>query len=185
MMTESGRPAASGTTMPADDTRETARVLEIAAVQIETTLRESDMAIEEMIGAITAMVAGIKGMTQQLDQDEHRGVTCPAGPYLREACQQAEQNMQKAVVAFQFYDRLTQRISHVRENLESLVKVIRSPSPEHPKLWEQLQQRARSVYSLEQERQMYNALISGLSAADVIETDTGGGQDIKSDIELF
>lgn len=165
--------------MAADDARETARMLEIAAVQIATTLRESDAAIEDMIGAITSLSAGIRGL-QQLDGTEDDGA--PAAG-IRAVCQQAERDMQRAVVAFQFYDRLTQRLSHVQVNLESLARVILSPTREHPALWEQLRQRASSVYSLEQEQQMYNALINGMAVTDLPKSVCNSGQD--SDIELF
>lgn len=184
-MTDSNEHTAASEPMPGDDTRETVRVLEIAAVQIETSLRESGAAIEDMICAITSMSANIRDMGQRLDDSGCADSACAAGRQIRAVCHRAEEDMQKAVMAFQFYDRLTQRMSHVRENLESLAEVILSPTREHPKLWKQLQQRARSVYSLEQERQMYNALINGLSIADVFDEDSTSKQDAGSDIELF
>lgn len=167
--------------MAADDARETARMLEIAAVQIATTLRESDGAIGEMIDAITSLSAGIRS----LQQPGGAGDDCLPGTDIATFCQQAERDMHTAVVAFQFYDRLTQRLSHVRVNLESLARVILSPTREHPALWEQLRQRASSVYSLEQEQQMYNALINGMAPADLPEAGGAGRQDAGNDIELF
>ena len=90
-------------------------------------------------------------------------------------------------MAFQFYDRLGQRLTHVCSGLEQLTSLVKDRSRLfNPGAWVELQKSIRSVYSSPAEVTMFDAVISGMPIAEAVETylsDARIRQD--ADIELF
>jgi len=159
------------------DARETARALKLAVAQISMSLKESSSSIESLIGSIT----GMAGCIRHIEQPGNVAATDT-----KEQCTLAGEYMQQAVSAFQFYDRLTQRITHIKENLREIIKVVEAPGQQHASMWKSLQEKVLSVYSLEQEQRMYQALLHGISAENVItNSPEAAAQTKNNDIELF
>lgn len=163
----------------ADDNRQIERALQLAIVQIDMTLRESGQSVEQMIGAITSL----SGVLHRIRSELH--VHIPESASVSD-CAEASEQIRQATMASQFYDRMSQRLSHVMENLAEIVNVVSAPDGEHAALWENLQKRMRQVYSLEQEQAIHTALQRGLPA-DKINSDKDAGREraTAGDIELF
>jgi len=175
----------SGLTVHSRDMRETARALELAMAQIEMSLREADHAVETLIDAITAMAACAHSIDQQLDEANRHGDETAMRTAIQTQCRLSNKSMQKAVSAFQFYDLLSQRFRHIHDNLSAVAEVMRAPDQQHASMWCQLQEKLRSVYSLEQEQTMYQALLSGLPADKITGETAPNRPDSCGDIELF
>jgi hypothetical protein len=74
-----------------------------------------------------------------------------------------------ATTALQFHDRLVQQIGHVRDTLASLATFVDQPAGGMAGTdWEQLRNAIRERYSMEQEKLMFDLLVRGTSAADII-----------------
>jgi len=168
----------------ATDMRETAEALELAIAQIEMSLHESDPAIDELIAAITAMAGCVHRIEKKLDASSNSPGTRETEDTIYLECKQAKAGMQQAITAFQFYDRLSQRFVHIQQNLRAVAEVMRAPDQQHPALWQDLHDKVRSVYSLKQEQSMYQALLRGLSAENVIKQPDATEKSC-GDIELF
>lgn len=163
----------------ADDRRQIERALQLAIVQIDMTLRESAESVEHMIGAITSL----SGTLHRIHSDLHAHM--PESGSVSD-CADAREHVRQAIMAFQFHDRMTQRLSHVMENLAEIATVVSAPDSEHAALWENLQKRMRQVYSLEQEQAIHKALHKGLPADKAnTGTDAGRKHAVAGDIELF
>lgn len=169
----------------ATDMRETAQALELAIAQIDMSLQESDQAIETMAGAITAMAGCVQRIEEKLTTAGNSTATSTAEDSIYKECTQAKDNMHQAVTAFQFYDRLVQRFLHIKQNLFAVVEVMQAPDQQHPALWRTLHDKVRSVYSLEQEQRMHQALLKGLSAENVIKQPEAIARKTSGDIDLF
>ncbi len=75
-----------------------------------------------------------------------------------------------AATALQFHDRLTQRLTHVRDTLASLAKFLDERSHHGPgSNWDRLRADIRGRYSMEQERVMFDLLVGGASPDQVLE----------------
>lgn len=164
----------------AADMRELSCFLELMIDQISFTLQESEGSVNVLTASITMMAANVSKIEQHLpdltkaskrryldsteveqaDVDDVLSVS----EMMRTFCAQVENEMLKAVTAFQFYDRLSQRITHIQENLQAISEVTRAQDKQHPVLWRRLHERMRSVYTLEQEQRLYRALLQRLSA---------------------
>ena len=95
--------------------------------------------------------------------------------------------IQQSIVAFQFYDRLSQRLDHVRYVLDALSALVADKSRLfNPAEWDGLQQSIRGRYSMQEEQDMFEALLNGASieeALNLVRSKLHEG-DIN-DIELF
>jgi len=75
-----------------------------------------------------------------------------------------------AATALQFHDRLTQRMTHVRDTLASLAKFLDERAHHGPgSNWERLRADIRTQYSMEQERVMFDLLVGGATPDQVLE----------------
>jgi hypothetical protein len=100
--------------------------------------------------------------------------------------------IQNSVVAFQFHDRISQRLHNVTNALHSLSDLINSiERMGDPDEWRQLQNTIKQSYSMESERLMFEHIMLGASVDDALaiyrhhfddlpETDDSG-----DDIEVF
>jgi hypothetical protein len=75
-----------------------------------------------------------------------------------------------AATALQFHDRLSQRMTHVRDTLASLAKFLDERAHHGPgSNWERLRADIRTQYSMEQERVMFDLLVGGATPEQVLE----------------
>lgn len=127
--------------------------LAMAIAQIDMSIHESGQSVNLAMEAFTETANCLAKVRESLD-------SCPDEVVGRVAddLNTATQQLDKAIVAFQFFDRLTQRITHIGENLSSVTSVVQEPELEHSYLWEQMQEKLRQVYSQDQERMLYRQL---------------------------
>ena len=161
-----------------DDAEQLDRALQLAILQIDMSLRESGQSVEAMNDAITSLAADLHRIRNLIDTASSKGK-------IQEICDQAEQHIHGSITAFQFYDRMSQRFTHIMENLREICSVIDTPIREHASQWKNLQERMRTVYSLEQEQIMYRALIDGIPFDDPDIPDSNSSRQAAGEIELF
>ncbi len=151
----------------AQDNRQVARLLETAAVQIRLSLSESDGSIFQLTEAIANSSNGIReirSLVRMLGFSSHPDDIIDS---ISDRCSTIESKLQDAVVAMQFYDRLSQRFSHIQENVEVVAKMLECMDDATPEFFDGLYKKMRSVYSLEQERQIHDLIMNdGASQKD-------------------
>jgi len=169
-----------------DDPHGTARMLELAIVQIETAVEDADASVMDMIASVTTMARSIQKIERDLrrlpDDDQYQWIKAS----IHDHCEVATGRMDAATRAFQFYDKLTQRFSHVRGCLEELARLILLPQQHDAALWERLKEKIRSVYSLQQEQAIFKALME--KATDEVMNEEAGQKQKGSSagsIDLF
>lgn len=150
---------------------EAARFLDLAAAQVEVALREG----EADVNALTAAFAEIGAATGELQNVVASALVDPATARLEltRQCDLIQQKLGRAVVAFQFFDRLNQRLQHVQDALQRISGLVdgraEAAAPgEDRDAWERLREHIRSTYSMEHERLMFDLLIGGASADEVL-----------------
>jgi hypothetical protein len=117
---------------------ELARLLGLAASQIEVALREAEPPVAELAAIVARLGAS---------------AVAPA-----------------AATALQFHDRLTQRLTHVRDTLAALARFLGERSQRGPgNDWDNLRRAIRGQYSMEQERVMFDLLVGGATPKQVLE----------------
>lgn len=168
--------------------QQTAHMLDLCEAQMEAALQESDVAVDALVKAFTSMVDTARSISELAStlppSDEQRALT-DVGAH----CQQMTKEMASAVVAFQFYDKLSQRLGHVRYSLSTLALFVcnRSQMTQREQ-WKKLFTALRRLYRTEEERAIFQLVTEGMSADEARQKVQSEKVQIESalgDIELF
>ena len=166
--------------------RETIRMLNLAVAQITASMQEGDESVDTLGKSFTEMASAIRSIGEIA---ENMSVETDANTKdeLTNKCASLSGKVQSAIVAFQFYDRITQRLSHVCNSLESLGDLVSSDSRLYqPAEWSGLQTEIRSKFTMESDRIMFDALMEGAAIADVLKMNCASETTKENDdIELF
>ena len=167
--------------------RETLRMLNLAVAQITWSLKEGDDSVETLGRSFTSMagaITAIEGIMDELPANVETGVK----QAVSEKCANLSGKIQSAIIAFQFYDRITQQLTHVCNSLFSLGELVSDPHKlYHPYEWSALQNQIRSKYTMKNQREMFDALMQGTSIEQVLEMykENCKGSKDADDVELF
>lgn len=163
--------------------RETVLLLQLTVGQVEAALTESHSSVAVLTDSFTAMADYIGGLNAALTSDTPVEKTQED---LKETTTQLTGMVHQAIIAFQFYDKLTQRISHVSHSLDNLSTLVGDQSRLYnPHEWAELQQIIRSKYTTEEEREMFDAVMQGMSVQEALEHFVSEMKDKGDDIEFF
>lgn len=162
---------------------ETARLLALNVAQIHTGLSEGDSSIDTLSSSFQ-LLANFCGQIQQMDNSE-------GNPQVEEVKQIADSmsgQVNNAIMAFQFYDRLCQRLDHVQNNLNMLSGLITDEAHIiNAEGWQELRDKIKSSYTMETEHKMHEAVMEGASIEEALELfrKAMAEQPEEDDIELF
>lgn len=141
-----------------------ANMLGLCEAQMESALQESDRAVDALIKAFTSLVEATQSvgtLTDRLPAAVKESLTRDLDQQVATITKQ----MGAAVMAFQFYDKLTQRLGHVRYSLSTLALFVcdRAQANE-PDQWRRLLHTLRRLYRTEEERQIFQMIMDGIAA---------------------
>lgn len=157
---------------------ETIRMMNLAVAQIEVSMKEGDDSVDTLTDAFTTMAARVHIIEKLAKAEDNESLEIVA------QCESVTAEMQHAIMAFQFYDKLTQRLSHVSHSLGMLSELVGDNSRLYnPVEWTLLQEKIKSKYTMPAEHDMFEMMMQGMSIEDVLKqmqnTETG------NDIEFF
>ncbi|HAI59994.1 MAG TPA: hypothetical protein DCM32_08980 [Xanthomonadaceae bacterium] len=167
--------------------RETVLMMELAVAQVEAAMTDSNASVDALTGTFTTMantIALINGRIGGLADNE---ATAPVKAELMAATTNVAGMVNQAIVAFQFYDRLSQRLSHVTNGLAWLAELVDDETQAaDTQAWVELQARIRARYSMPEEVEMFEALLlRGLTVDEAIREFMAKMSTKGDDIELF
>lgn len=173
---------------------ETIAMLALTVAQIETSMKEGDQSVNQLTDSFTDLASHsqeIIAEAQKLDVD------IPHEALIRKNMLQAAEGLsgkiQQAVIAFQFYDRLSQRLDHASHSLEKIGHLIADSGERYQEdAWRNVQNDIKSSYTMEAERIMFEHIMRGHSVAEVLEIyhhqfqkEQDESFDTDDDVELF
>jgi hypothetical protein len=142
--------------------RETILMLALGVAQIEMTMRDSHGSVEVLSNSFTSMMGQVKMIEKIAAGLPDTADTADAKTAMIGSCETVGEMMRAAIMAFQFYDKLTQRLSHVNSSLGSLADLIAdSRRLYNPYEWTAVQEKIKSRYTMEEERLMFDAVMQG------------------------
>ena len=170
--------------------KETVVMLNLAIAQIKQSLHEGDASVDTLANSFTALATNLNDIQQTIDHidDAKHPDNEKVKLIIQGSAATASDKVQSAIVAFQFYDKLTQRLDHVSSSLAGLTELISDPASLYsPPQWRALQESIRGKYTMEEERKMFDKVLAGLPIDQVLsefKTEMlDNAQD--DDIELF
>jgi hypothetical protein len=151
------------------------RFLELGAAQLDAAIRESDARVDKLAGAVTAVATDARELetqVQALDSADAAEVQ-QARRRIRQLVVQLDADVQATVTSLQFYDKLIQRLTHVRDGLaipsDSTVTALDPARSD----WNSMLEQVRSRYSMVEERVLFDFMMRGLSADQMLKALTG------------
>jgi uncharacterized UPF0160 family protein len=167
-------------------TEDTIRLLSVSVAQIKGILSDGGQSVSEL----TDSFIGISSMIYDLI--EHHDQTEGEDEVFREKLKAAHEQVSRGIVAFQFYDRISQRLDHVSLSLNDLAVVISDKDQRHiAQPWEDLVAKIQSKYTMESERVLFQQIMDGetvdnaLIAYNELASKKEEVQNNEDDIELF
>ncbi|MCW8825357.1 MAG: hypothetical protein OQK78_02930 [Gammaproteobacteria bacterium] len=146
--------------------KETILMLDTVVTQLGWTLRDGDNSVDTLASSFTQMLDGTSAILKSATQLEEGVVR----DEILENGQLIFAQMQSAIVAFQFYDKLSQRLNHASGSLEHLADLIGNPERrQSPDEWQKMQNEIRERYTTEADRVMFDAVLKGASLEEAIE----------------
>lgn len=150
--------------------RETISMLCLAMAQIQTSLADSSRSVDDLGATFTGMASDAKKIANTCSKTDDADHWEQHRNEIGESAEKMHQQMQRSIVAFQFYDRLTQKLSHVYESLAHLGDLINSPAKLYnPDEWKKIQEEIRNNYTMECERLMFDQIMEGASVTQALE----------------
>jgi hypothetical protein len=152
--------------------KETVLMLNLAVAQIDGSLHEGNSSIETLSASFTGLATNLSDIQSSIlqikDKDEGNDVD-KLSLIIEGSTSTALDKVHSAIIAFQFYDKLTQRLDHVSESLGALTTLISDPAALYsPVEWRALQESIRGRYSMKEERNMFDKVIAGVPIEEAL-----------------
>ncbi|HTH95291.1 MAG TPA: hypothetical protein VL550_08665 [Rhodocyclaceae bacterium] len=166
---------------------ETVLMLELAAGQIAAAMQESNAPVNTLTGGFTSLVVLLERIQSVLSSLPETPENVALKRDLLGSTDEVNCIVQQSVVAFQFYDKLSQRLDHVSHGLGQLAALVGDLQRVlEPREWAALQQSIRSRYSTPEEIAMFEAVLAGVPVQEALQQFMEEKREVAaSNIELF
>lgn len=168
--------------------KETFFMLSLSVVQIKVSMQEGDYSVNRLTDNFVQLVEDITQILEKLKSDVELEALTGIKSKIDNISGDIINRVNEGIVAFQFYDRLTQRLDHIAHGLEEVGKIIADDARRNDNMqWDNLQQGIRRQYTMEAERKMFDAIKSGQSVQEALSLYQQGdiADEQEGNIELF
>lgn len=166
--------------------RETVLMLELAAVQIETAMKDSNTSVDVLTTSFTGIAQCMQAMLDKISNLPSEGPVGEVRAELLGDSGNVADRVHQAIIAFQFYDKLVQRLAHVGLSLGDLSDLVADPRRLfNPGEWVGLQDKIKTKYSTREEIAMFDAVMQGVPVQEAVDKFMAEMKEKSDDIELF
>ncbi len=158
-------------TMNFSQVGETIAMLALTVAQIETSMKEGDKSVNQLTESFTDLATHSQEIIAEAQKlDENIPHEAKIRQNMLTAAEGLSGKIQQAVIAFQFYDRLSQRLDHASHNLEKIGHLISDSGERYEEsAWRKVQNEIKNSYTMEAERIMFEHIMRGHSVAEALE----------------
>lgn len=150
--------------------RETVNMLYLAICQIEATMEDSNTSVDTLTQSFTALAGHTQLMSAQVQNLEKPEELDTFKVEISTTAAKLQTNINASVQAFQFYDRVCQRLDHVSKSLEKVSGLLENTErSEDITEWQGIQNYIKSSYTMEAERIMFEYIMRGGTVKEALE----------------
>ena len=149
----------------AKEVQETILMLNLSVAQIELSISDGDNSVNTLIDSFAFMsehIQQIQASSQHiadLANDESEGGINEHQSLLINEASELSQKMQQAVIAFQFYDKLSQRLEHVSRGLSGLAEIVsHEMQVKDEAQWERFKATVRKGTTMREEEELFELI---------------------------
>ncbi len=162
--------------------KETVLLLNLAVAQLKNSMSEGD----ESVGSLAQSLTFVMGKMRVIESAAQDLDDCPIKQTILGNWTEVNAKVQSIIVAFQFYDKLTQRLGHLSYSLAGLGELVGDRDRLYsPYEWHGLQDLIKSKYTLDSDKKMLDAIVNGSTVEEALELAKDDANDKKDEIELF
>ncbi len=174
--------------------QETITMLYLAVCQIENSISESNHSVDKLTSSFTELAEHSREVDNLVLELDSADQLQEFKQKISQTTLEIQQKVNQAITAFQFYDRISQRLDHVASSLEQTSELMQNPDNlNSPNAWQDVQNNVKSSYSMEAERIMFEHIMRGATVKEALEIykhhfdsqDTLVTDDTDDEIELF
>jgi hypothetical protein len=149
---------------------QTIMALNLSIAQIDLSMTEGSYSIDTLIDSFTFMRQGLDQLNQSVLNDEIQDVSELKVRLLQES-QQLSEKVAASIVAFQFYDKLSQRLQHVSKSLSSLSDIIsHEDRTVDETTWNSFRDKMAKYAAMREEYELFELIFTqGMSSEKAIE----------------
>lgn len=137
---------------------ESIRLMALSVVQIKSILTDGSDSVNELTDSFISIADKVNQLMSQNIDEAHLA-----------ELSQVQQKIGQGIVAFQFYDRISQRLDHVSNGLNQMAIIAKHDhSRNDPQSWQNLQDDIRNKYTMESERVVFNKIMEGESIENAL-----------------
>lgn len=149
---------------------ETINMLYLAVCQIEATMTEANASVDVLTQSFTQLAGHTNDVSTQMQSLTQVEQLQEFKTDLEQTANEIQTNINSSIRAFQFYDRVCQRVDHVARSLEKVSSLLQNESDiEDPQAWKGVQNQIKSSYTMEAERIMFEYIMRGGSVQEALE----------------
>jgi hypothetical protein len=149
--------------------QETINMLYVAVCQIETTLADSNSSVATLTRSFSELAHQARQMSGQVQSVTEISQLSGFKQGIAQTAVAMDQNIKASVQAFQFYDRVCQRLDHVARGLEKVSTIMGNAEQiRSPNAWQQIQSDIKNSYTMEAERIMFEFIMRGGSPTEAL-----------------
>lgn len=172
---------------------ETVNMLYLAVCQIEATMNDANTSVNTLTESFTGLANHTREVGSHVQNLSHLEELTEFKAEVTATADEIQENISKAIQAFQFYDRVCQRVDHVARSLEKTSELLEDKDSINQRdAWQEIQEKIKSSYTMEAERIMFEFIMRGGTVKEALEIyhhhfqqepDTGSNDD--DEVELF
>ncbi|MDH5377029.1 MAG: hypothetical protein OEX00_01745 [Gammaproteobacteria bacterium] len=158
--------------------------LALAVGEIMLSTKEATGSIQELTKTFMDMVNDVHIIKAEAEKAMGKADEA-ALKRIDKMCDTFFDKVQAGTVGFQFYDKLTQRLQHTSVSLKKAMNLVESEDLFNSvSSWNEFRQDMRKRYNSEQDREMFEGLMSGKPIQEAVRI-ASKGKDSSSNVELF
>ncbi len=164
-----------------------AELTRLAAAQIQVSMADADQSVNQLTDSFTEIVnqdRALRDLVQSLPEDPE---IAPIKHAIASQSNAIGSNVRNSIIAFQFFDRLCQRLDHSIQCLRELSTIEETNFLQHMGEIERLKTVIYQSYTMEDERLLYDQILADNDFDQAVKTylETKNSQSDDDDIELF
>lgn len=149
-------------------------------------MKDSNASVEVLTDSFTTMAGYMRTISDTVQTLPDQGEVGIAKQSLTGVSEHVSSMVHQAIIAFQFYDKLVQRLAHVGISLGDLSDLVADKRRLfNPEEWVELQGKIKVKYSTREEIAMFDAVMHGMPVQEAVDKFMAEMKEQSDDIELF
>ena len=161
--------------------KETVKMLNLSVARLEHAMNDGEDSVETLTDSFTSLAASISTMgTAASDLPDS-----PIKETILRNWNAVSDKVHASIIAFQFYDKLSQRLVHISKSLSEMTDLVENDARiNDPYEWKGLQEMIKSKYTLDSDIAMFDAILAGKSVEEILKEARESYKE-DNDVELF